>query len=174
MFASFVIDRTAAVGGGVDADERYADGQCVGERREVGGRAVRVAQGNGKRRGIAHIDRVGTEGLAERGRDAPGARTVKVSLAPGAVPLSVTKAPVVFTWGPTTDEVTVAVTVQKPLAGIVPAVKVTVSESFVIDAPQVQVALLKPTNVTPMGNVSLNDAKLAADLLGLLKVMVRD
>ena len=43
--------------------------------------------------------------------------TIKVSLAGGAVPLSVTKAPVVFKWSPGTDEITVAVTVQEPVAG---------------------------------------------------------
>jgi hypothetical protein len=102
-----------------------------------------------------------------------GARMVKVSLAAGAVPLSVTKEAVVFTWGPTTDEVTFAVTVQEPLAGIEPPVKVTVVASFVIVPPQ-PLLLALPTNVTPLGNVSANDVvKLAAALLGLLKVMVR-
>ena len=99
--------------------------------------------------------------------------TIKVSLTGGAVPLSVTKAPVVFKWSPGTDEVTVAVTVQEPPAGIEPPVKVNVNSSFAIAPPQ-PLLLALPTNVTPLGNVSANDVvKLAAVLLGLLKVMVR-
>jgi hypothetical protein len=100
-----------------------------------------------------------------------GAVTVKVSLAGGAAPLSVTRESVVFTWGPTTDEVTVPVTVQKLLAGIEPPVKVTVPEVFEIAA--LQVLATEPTNVTPVGNVSPNDVMLAAVLLELLKVRVR-
>jgi hypothetical protein len=59
------------------------------------------------------------------------------------------------------------------LAGIEPPVKVTVVVSFVSVPPQ-PLLLALPTNVTPLGNVSANDVvKLAAVLLGLLKVMVR-
>ena len=57
-------------------------------------------------------------------------------------------------------------------AGIEPPVKVTVFALFAIDPPQ-PLLLAAPTNVTPMGNVSVNNAKLAGVLLGLLKVMVR-
>ena len=59
------------------------------------------------------------------------------------------------------------------MAGIEPPVKVTVVVSFVSVPPQ-PLLLALPTNVTPLGNVSANDVvKLAAVLLGLLKVMVR-
>ena len=106
----------------------------------------------------------------------PISLTIKVSFSGGAVPLSVTKAPVVFKWSPGTNEVTYAVTVQ-PLGpgfepGIEPFVKVTLNASFVIDPPQ-PLLLALPTNVKSVGNVSMNDAKLAAEPLALSKVMVR-
>ena len=53
-----------------------------------------------------------------------------------------------------------------------PRVKVTVFASFVTVPPQVVLAVLMPTNVTPIGSVSVNDAKVASPTLGLPNVMV--
>ena len=75
--------------------DHHAAGQVVGERRgQVGDRAVRVAQGNGKGRDPARIDGGRAERLAERGRDARGGLTVKVATAGAALlPLLVCNAP---------------------------------------------------------------------------------
>ncbi|MDO8945510.1 MAG: hypothetical protein Q7U75_20165 [Desulfobacterales bacterium] len=76
-----------------------------------------------------------------------------------------------FKWSPGADEVTIPVTVQPP-DGIEPAVKVNEFASDVSVPPHpLLVGALK--NVTPIGNTSVNDAKLAAERSVLPKVMVR-
>src|ERR1041384_650195 len=70
--------------------------------------------------------------------------------------------------------VTFTVTVQEPLAGIEPPVRVTVEPPVgaVTVPPQVVVGL--PETTTPLGNVSVSAAVIVATvLLGLFNVMVR-
>lgn len=100
-----------------------------------------------------------------------------VILALVAVPFDATAGPVmvkspalmVFVLRPTVVPVTVAVTVQEPLAGIVPPDKVTVEPLAVVVPPQVLTAaeLSKPA-----GTLSVNAAPVIATAVGLLNVMV--
>ena len=102
-----------------------------------------------------------------------GRSTVKVAdVADGLLPLLVCKAPAasVLMKLPAFAAVTFTVTVQEPVAGIDPPVKVTVEPTAVTVPPQVVLAL--PATITPIGKVSVTDAELAAVASGLLKVIV--
>ena len=76
---------------------------------------------------------------------------------------------------PVPDEVTFTVTVQEPLAGIEPPVKVTVElPATAVTVPPTHVVPAPPEITMPAGNVSTSGAvRVATVLLGLLKVMVR-
>src|ERR1041385_4412456 len=70
--------------------------------------------------------------------------------------------------------VTFTVTVQEPLAGIEPPVRVTVELPVGAVTVPPQVVLGLPETTTPLGNVSVSAAvSVATVLLGLFNVMVR-
>ena len=75
---------------------------------------------------------------------------------------------------PPLDAVTGTVTVQEPLAGIVPPVRVTVEPPALAVSVPPHVLLALPETATPLGNVSVNGAfRLAIAVSALLKVIVR-
>ena len=76
---------------------------------------------------------------------------------------------------PPPEAVTFTVTVQEPLAGIEPPVRVTVElPALAASVPPHVVLAVLPNTTTPLGNVSVSGAlRLAAVLLVLLKVRVR-
>ena len=104
--------------------------------------------------------------------------TVKVAMAGAALlPLLVCNAPMsrVLTKLPPPGAVTSTVTVQEPLIGIQPPVKVTVElPRTAVTVPPAHVVPAPPETTTPMGNVSTSGAvSVATVVFGLLKVMVR-
>jgi hypothetical protein len=100
-----------------------------------------------------------------------------VILALVAVPFDAAAGPVmvrspaliVFVLRPTVVPVTVAVTVQEPLAGIVPAAKVTVEPLAVLVPTQVPPGA---DETKPAGTLSVNAAPVIATAVGLLNVIV--
>ena len=107
-----------------------------------------------------------------------GMTTVKVAMAGAALlPLLVCSAPAasVLMKLPAPDAVTFTVTVQEPLAGIEPPVKVTVEPpATAVTVPPVHVVPALPETTTPLGNVSTSGAvSVATVVFGLFKVMVR-
>lgn len=79
----------------------------------------------------------------------------------------------VFTCAPGVDEVTVAVTVQLPLAGMVPPLRLTVPEDEVPVVPPQVVVTAAAVVVTPAGSESVNVAPLNALVFGLVSVIVK-
>jgi hypothetical protein len=127
---------------------------------------------------IAHSERVGMS--AEGGVTMRGT-TVKVATAdPALFSLVVSKAPAgsVLMYEPPTAAVTLAVSVQLPLAGIErPAGKVTVEPPATATGtpppPQVVLTFGVAAITTPLGKVSTSGAvRVAPATLGLLKVTV--
>lgn len=109
---------------------------------------------------------------------AKGADTVNVARAgPPLLPLLVCRAPaaIELTKLPPLGAVTGTATVQEPLAGIEPPVKVTVGPPMgAVAFPPAQVVLGGPETSMPLGNVSISGAlRLAGEALALLNVMVR-
>src|ERR1041385_5365825 len=75
---------------------------------------------------------------------------------------------------PVEAAVTFTVTIQEPLAGIEPPVRVTVEPPVGAVTVPPQVVLGLPETTTPLGNVSVSAAvSVATVLLGLFNVMVR-
>ena len=118
----------------------------------------------------------GSIGLVKNDLDIVGDDNT-VILALVAVPLEAAAGPVmvkspalmVLVLRPTVVPVTVAVTLQEPLAGIIPPDKVTVGPLAVAVPPHVPPA----ADVTkPAGTLSVNAAPVIATAVGLLNVMV--
>ena len=120
---------------------------------------------NGMDAGLKDLRRLG-ETLAVTVRVAPAA--------PVLFPMLVCSAPTdsVLRKAPAEFVVTFTVTVQEPLAGIEPPVKVTLDVPVVAVPPQLELAL--PETSMPLGNVSVSGpVRPAAMLFGLVNVMVR-
>src|SRR5437660_272254 len=119
----------------------------------------------------------GLKDLLSVGATIADGMTVKVAIAGAALlPLLVCNAPMsrVLTKLPPAGAVTSTVTVQEPLAGIEPPVKVIVAlPGTAVTVPPAQVEPELPETTTPMGKVSTSGAvTVAIVVFGLLKVMV--